>query len=476
MAVRPLGLGSLMRAVLLIVIALIPAASAAAETMGTADHVSSTASPVQETRPCTDLRRVALLARHRAHHARVRHHHARPARLRHARRLARRATRRAHRCRRAVAASRPARRLVPATTMSKPAPSRPAPSKPKPSPTPTPAPTATPTPVPPAPPAASSSTRTRFGFATGSIQNEDPAMLSRDLDALASTHTAWVRFDINWAQIQGGGPSSYSWAAIDRVASGIVARGMQPLGVIVFTPAWARPAGTTGHHAPDPAQYAAFAHTAVQHYSALGVHAYEVWNEPNIQNFWESPDVGLYTRMLQAAYPAIKGADPSATVLTGGTAPAASNGTNIAPVDFLKGIYANGGKGSFDAVAHHPYCWPALPGDAKDWSAWYQMYGTATSLRSLMVANGDGAKKIWGTEFGAPTNGPAGSYVSEDVQAAALKAAWKLWGSYDWAGPLMWYAGRDLGTATTTRENFFGLLRNDFSAKPAFTALQALTS
>jgi hypothetical protein len=319
--------------------------------------------------------------------------------------------------------------------------------------------------------------RSRFGFATGgSIQNEDATTLGSDLDALASTHTTWVRFDINWAQIQGGGPSSYAWTAIDRVARGIVARGMKPLGVIAYTPSWARPAGTTARHPPDPAQYATFARTAAAHYSALGVHAYEVWNEPNITNFWETPDVAAYTKLLEAAYPAIKAADPSATVLTGGTSPAASNGTNISPVDFLKGIYANGGKGSFDAVAHHPYCWPALPGDAKDWSAWYQMYGTATSLRSLMVANGDGAKKIWGTEFGAPTDGPAGSYVSEADQAAALRAAWRLWGSYDWAGPLMWYAGRDLGTSTTTRENFFGLLRNDWSAKPAFTDLQALAA
>jgi hypothetical protein len=244
--------------------------------------------------------------------------------------------------------------------------------------------------------------------------------------------------------------------------------------VIVFTPSWARPAGTTGHHPPDPAQYAAFAKVAVQHYSALGVHAYEVWNEPNITNFWETPDAAAYTRVLRAAYPAIKSADPTATVITGGTAPAATNGTNIAPVDFLERIYANGGKGYFDAVGHHPYCWPALPGDAKDWSAWYQMYGTATSLRSVMVDNGDGAKQIWGTEFGAPTSGPSGSYISEDAQATTLQRAWSLWSSYSWAGPLMWYAGRDLGTSTTTRENFFGLLRYDYSPKPAYSALEQL--
>ena len=33
-------------------------------------------------------------------------------------------------------------------------------------------------------------------------------------------------------------------------------------------------------------------------------------------------------------------------------------------------------------------------------------------------------------------------------------------------------AVRDLSTITSTRENFFGFLRHDFSPKPAFTAYQ----
>jgi polysaccharide biosynthesis protein PslG len=121
-------------------------------------------------------------------------------------------------------------------------------------------------------------------------------------------------------------------------------------------------------------------------------------------------------------------------------------------------------------VAHHPYCWPAYPGEVQSWSAWYQMYGASTSLRTTMVANGDGAKKIWATEFGAATNGPTGSFVSEATQASMLTRAYELFRSYDWAGPLMWYAGRDQGTTTDTRENFFGILRNDFSVKPSYAA------
>jgi polysaccharide biosynthesis protein PslG len=314
-----------------------------------------------------------------------------------------------------------------------------------------------------------------FGIATGgAIQNEDAETLDRDLDAMAEAGSRWVRIDINWAQIQNSGPSSYNWTQIDRVVQGVMARGMKVLGVIVYTPRWARPAGADHTYGPDPAKYAQFASKAVEHYAAMGVHHYEVWNEPNLQTFWTpKPDPAAYTRLLKAAHPAIKGADPQATVLTAGTAPAPTNDTTYSPVDFLSAVYADGGVDSFDAVSHHPYCWPAKPGDRGSWSAWHQMYGTSPSLRSVMLANGDGEKKIWATEFGAPTNGPSESYpVSEATQADMITTAYSKWKTYEWAGPLFVYQHRDHGSNSSTEQDFFGLLRQDFSRKPAYAAYQ----
>jgi hypothetical protein len=313
---------------------------------------------------------------------------------------------------------------------------------------------------------------TGFGVATGGgIQDEDATTQARDLDLIRDVGAKWIRIDINWAQIQRHGPSSYDWAAIDRVVAGARSRGLNVLGGILYTPDWARPPGTSATYRPDPQQYAAFAKQAAAHYSALGVHAFEIWNEPNAKAFWQpAPNADDYAALLEAAYPAIKAADPAATVLTGGTAPAPTDPADIAPVRFLRGVYAAGAGGSFDAVAHHPYCWPAYPGAAEEWSAWYQMYGTNPSLRSVMTDNGDAGKKIWATEFGAPTNGPSGSHVSESTQARMLTRAFSLWTGYAWSGPLFTYQGRDQGTNKHTREDFFGLVRADWSPKPAFDA------
>jgi hypothetical protein len=313
-----------------------------------------------------------------------------------------------------------------------------------------------------------------FGISDGGqMQTEDATSMNRDLDAMAAAGARWLRVDVYWSSVQGAGPDSYDWSGPDRLIKAASARGIKVLAFIGFAPPWARPAGSDQYHAPDAGKYATFAAKTAAHYAPMGVHAYEVWNEPNI-GFWQpKPDPVAYTNLLKAAYPAIKSQDPASTVLIGGLSPADSSEGKIPPVDFLKAIYANGGKGYFDAVGHHPYCWPATPGDQETWSAWYQMNQGAESLRSVMVANGDGDKKIWGTEFGAPTNGPSGSFVSEAEQAKAISTGYAKWQTYDWAGPLFAYQARDRGTATDTRENFFGLLRRDFSEKPAYAAYKA---
>jgi hypothetical protein len=318
----------------------------------------------------------------------------------------------------------------------------------------------------------------RAGFSIGGgFQNQTDAEIALELNSMKTAGARWVRMDVNWAVIQAGGPSSYDWARFDRVAASARSRGFTVLAEILYTPGWARVAGAPAESPPANLEdYARFARAAVAHYAPLGIHAYEVWNEPNNASFWQPrADVARYTAMLKVAYPAIKSVDPSAIVVSGGMSPAVDDRRNISPLTFLRGIYANGGKGFFDAVGHHPYCYPAYPGDARAWSAWYQMYGTSPSLRSIMADNGDSGKQIWATEFGAPTNGPSGTSVGEQTQAAMLTRAFDLFQRYGWAGPMFWYSQRDVGTTTDSQENFYGILRHDFSAKPAFAAYATAT-
>jgi hypothetical protein len=200
------------------------------------------------------------------------------------------------------------------------------------------------------------------------------------------------------------------------------------------------------------------------------VHVWELWNEPNLRGSWGAkPDAKAYAALLTAGAAAARSADPIARILTGGLAPAvdAGDGSEISPVTFVRGIYAAGARRSLDAVAVHPYSYPAMPRDPA--TASWNTYERLPLVHDVMAANGDDAKQIWLTEFGAPT-GTAGGAVSLDVQATIARNG--LLGAQDWpwSGPIFWYSARDRGTDAGDREANFGLVRMDFSAKPAYAA------
>jgi len=100
------------------------------------------------------------------------------------------------------------------------------------------------------------------------------------------------------------------------------------------------------------------------------------------------------------------------------------------------------------------------------------MAETSPSARSIMRANGDAKKKIWATEWGAPTGASATS-VTEAEQAQLVTAVLTKLKAWRWAGPSFFYSFRDKGTDPANREDNFGLVRRDWSQKPAYEAFRS---
>lgn len=359
---------------------------------------------------------------------------------------------------------------------------------------PSPAPATTTSPLPSTPPSAGTpvTLNTGFGVSVGNtFAYLSDAKLNAYLDDLAALGVGWLRFDLSWNDVQYNNSSTYDWSHIDRIVTQANARHIKVLPILLYTPKWARLSSCSydEYCAPaDPAQFATFAGAAAKRYASQGVHYYEIWNEPNMGAWWGSQgNVRGYSALLKAASPALRASDPQVFIITGGTGPAATDGTDVSPLDFINGLYQNGAKSSFDAIGHHPYTYPVPATFKEDWNAWMQMALTNVSIRSIMMANGDSAKQIWATEYGAPTGGPKAAatmsnygtiqnadHVSEDVQSYILSEAIKTHAAQPWAGPLFWYSYIDLGTSQNTNENFFGLRRFDGSAKASYEILRSL--
>ncbi|HEY5015009.1 MAG TPA: hypothetical protein VIK61_20150 [Acidimicrobiia bacterium] len=296
--------------------------------------------------------------------------------------------------------------------------------------------------------------------------------LARELNGVAATGSHWLRVDFPWSALESAGRGRYSWGPSDRLVAAANARGIHLLAIAGYTPAWNRPAGTTDHYQPtDATAFAEFVRAAAQRYAPLGLHAWEIWNEPNMRDFWQpSPDVARYTQLLRLGSAAIHSVDSGAYVVSGGAAPATDvAGYSVAPNEFVSGIYANGGGPYLQAVGLHPYSFPYAPMTAATWNTFYM----ATQTHAIMTAHGDGAKLIWGTEIGWAT-GTGAKAVSEATQAAMAAAAIAAWNRFPFAGNLFWYNWKDLSADRTQIFDNLGVLRYDGSAKPVLGVLSSL--
>lgn len=310
-----------------------------------------------------------------------------------------------------------------------------------------------------------------LGFADSDMFGLTPAQVDQHLDQMQAMGVNDVRIMIPWAAVEFY-EDAYDYSMVDYMVNAADSRGMGILAVLNSSPYWAVPAGQPGisGQPEDPAAYAEFVSRVATRYQGK-VGAYEVWNEPNSAlSFAPSPDPVAYTELLQAAYPAIKAADPDAIVVGGVTGAVVDYGDILKnPVSFTDEMYAAGAQGYFDALSFHPYLYslPFSQGAPYPESPLTQV----ERMRQIMVASGDGDKLIWASEYGEPT-----SVVDEPTQAAYLNDMITSWRTLGYTGPTFVYTLNDRDSASTDPEATLGVIRSDGTWKPAAYVIQDLAN
>ncbi|PXX05722.1 cellulase (glycosyl hydrolase family 5) [Mycolicibacterium moriokaense] len=308
-----------------------------------------------------------------------------------------------------------------------------------------------------------------IGFADSDLYGKSPEDINRTLDLMRQSGVSTVRIMVPWAFVQPA-PDQWDWGVVDTMVDAAQAHGISVLAALNSTPGWAAPPSLIPYTArPDSATaYGDFAAAAASRYRGR-ISAYEVWNEANSVLFWTpNPDPAAYTELLKAAYPRIKAADPSATVVGAGLAPVFSFGSlTLSPAEFVKGMYAAGAKGNFDALAYHPYLYTMKFSAGKGYPE--SPITQVTGMHQVMADNGDGGKTIWCTEYGEPT-----SAVDETTQADYVRDFITTWRTLPFAGPVYIYSTRDRNTGSATDQDTFGVYRTDWTPKSAQQVIQSL--
>lgn len=208
---------------------------------------------------------------------------------------------------------------------------------------------------------------------------------------LQNAGVKWARSELIWWGLCEQSPGVYnynvsyqgSWDC-DNWISVLKARGIRPWIILCYGNAlYGSGSAGTPNTTASRAAFANYCTALVSRYKD-DVDVWEIWNEPNLDQFWgTTPNAADYAALVAAAAQAIRAADPGCTVVGGST-----SGIDTA---FLTTCFNNGMLQHLDVVSVHPYRINMPESTNAEYA----------SLRSLMNSHANGSNvKIWSGEWG----------------------------------------------------------------------------
>ena len=252
---------------------------------------------------------------------------------------------------------------------------------------------------------------------------------------------------VTWRDIHKG-PGQFDWTRLDTLVS--KCEGKRITYVIAATPRWLAKHPDNPHEAPwlgkgsnsvpsDLGQWATFTRMLASRYRGK-IHAYEIWNEPQLADFlYPYTDVRVLGRMTAMAMASIKTADPDVLLLAASVLPRPKSGGMRKASKYLRVLKAN--NWPVDGYTCHIY--PEIGKGTRRWK-WMLRQVQAT----LALLRAPHRKRLWVTETSYNLLGPG----IRGIEARRLVAA--THGSFK--GPIFWYApGRgDLGGLNTDSDSY----------------------
>ena len=240
---------------------------------------------------------------------------------------------------------------------------------------------------------------------------------------------------------------------------------IRPLMVVTHPNRKAYPDGMGEHHFPVTPEartgYANAVAYAARHFAGI-MDEWEIFNEANAVDALKE-----YLPLLSETYDAVKKANPAAQVISnGGSGPGGGVGGG-----HIYHTVRNGGADAHDGFSIHPYMCPHAPDVGYPFDEGRQYLNIQLFLPNMQKLAGefprsDGRKpSIWITEMGWSS-----ASNTELEQAAYLARMFLLYRRYGGVSGVYWYDFQNDGDDPANGEQNFGLIRTDYSPKPAYQA------
>jgi hypothetical protein len=311
----------------------------------------------------------------------------------------------------------------------------------------------------------------------------------------------WVKVQVSWKiyEPQQGQYDDYRLNELDQLVARANEAGIKVLLGVAKAPEWSR---TTTEMDGPPSDYQTFSSfmTFLAARYKGSVHAYELWNEPNLQREWNGAQLSPAdtVALIRAGAEGVRATDSGVTLISSAPAPTGIN-DGITAIDdriFFQGMVIAGIASVVDAVGVHPYGWanppdstfatpdPSIPSHNNHPSFFFA--DTLQDYRSILDQNGHQTVPLWATEFGwgsyqgLGVEPPPGveymAYVSEWQQAQYTLRVYEMANDWPSVGPMiLWNLnfGPTFGSAFV--ESAYSLLRPDGSSRPIYHSIASIT-
>lgn len=254
-------------------------------------------------------------------------------------------------------------------------------------------------------------------------------------DAVATAGIPWVRIDVNWFDVEPQ-QGKFNWGEIDRVVNKALSLNLKIFATFAYTPQWAssgnKDGKSYGNDVPKPGFYEKALGEAVKRYRGKIYH-WGLWNEVNLDGFWEGTADQYVDLIVVPGYAAIKSNCPECYSL----------GPELANVgdelnNFYNTIFSRA-KDKFDIITHHIYqTFPELdPWAGYTSDSFYnalekkRTFSTRMALYEALTKYNITSKEVWITETGYRCKPPTDSsemnnqrLYYELVLKAQIERAW----------------------------------------------------
>lgn len=329
------------------------------------------------------------------------------------------------------------------------------------------------------------------------MQELDQAEVRRQLDLAKNVGAKVVRVTVGWGTLQLTSKATWDTAAlgrVDYVVDQANLRGMKPLLTVVESPCWASSApaalkdgckpgwwnnGVQYYLPTNPSDYADVVEFLIKRYQArkATIAGWEIWNEPNLEDFSAGGDAAdkarRYTALVKATYTRVN--------VLAGDVPIVAGALSEADYEFTGRLYDNGIKGYFDAFSIHPYNHDTSPlAQREPGYCEVSLICGVPAVRKKMTDWGD-TRPMWLTEFGWSTNTyrnvnePWFSGVSEADQATYVKQAVAKMATWDYVAVASYYDMVNDNDDPRSLLGNYGLTTLDKRVKPAYQAFKTAT-